>query len=527
MNQLTHCLAAKITGIVIFVLMCCIALISAILTYMAYYLDLYTTTWDVIFAMGEVWLMTLFDYRYIVIIILLVSILFAVLVLVFLMISAGHRKDSERIERNSLDRIPLEIMLCLEIVLFIVLFVCASMTIESYSIPIILVFGTLIYVAMVLNVLSLFLTIATRYKSKTLWRNSLLYRILRVLRQLFHCIPFVWKWTMLILAWGFCEWMMCLLSVNDTAYTFYFLLEKCAVSALLIFLVYQMRRLKEAGQEITKGNLQYRINTRHMFPALREHGENLNSIRQGISKAVEQKMKSERLKTELITNVSHDIKTPLTSIVNYVDLLKKEDIQNEKAQEYIEVLDRQSARLKKLTEDLVEASKASTGNIAVNAKPTDLGLVLEQAIGEYDERLKKNQLTTVLLKPEEEVFIMADGRLLWRILDNLMSNVCKYAMPGSRFYVTLEMDEKEVRLIQRNISQYPLNIPAEELMNRFVRGDASRSTEGSGLGLSIAQSLAQLQHGRLALEIDGDLFKSILSFLRIFPGLPVENLVQA
>ena len=154
-------------------------------------------------------------------------------------------------------------------------------------------------------------------------------------------------------------------------------------------------------------------------------------------------------------------------------------------------------------------------------------MVLEQAIGEYDERLKKRQLTTVLLKPEEEVFIMADGRLLWRILDNLMSNVCKYAMPGSRFYVTLEMDEKEVRLIQRNISQYPLNIPAEELMNRFVRGDASRSTEGSGLGLSIAQSLAQLQHGRLALEIDGDLFKSILSFPRIFPELPVENLVQA
>ena len=175
MNQLTHCLAAKITGIVIFVLMCCIALISAILTYMAYYLDLYTATWDVIFAMGEVWLMTLFDYRYTVIIVLLVSILLAVLILVFLMISAGHRKGSERIERNSLDRIPLEIMLCLEIILFIVLMVCAGMTIESYSIPIILVFGTLVYIAMVLNVLSLFLTVATKYKSRTLWRNSLLY----------------------------------------------------------------------------------------------------------------------------------------------------------------------------------------------------------------------------------------------------------------------------------------------------------------------------------------------------------------
>lgn len=520
MNQLTHCLAAKITGIVIFVLMCCIALISAILTYMAYYLDLYETTWDIIFAMGEVWLMTLFDYRYVVIIVLLVSILCAILLLIFLMISAGHRKNSDRIERNSLDRIPLEVMLFIEITLFVIFCVFANMVIESYSIPILLVFGTLVYIAMVLNVLSLFLTIATRYKTHTLWRNSLLFRILRLTRQLIHCIPFVWKWTVGIIAWGIFEWILCF-------HPFYFLVDKILISAVLVFLVYQMRRLKEAGMEISKGNLQYRINTRHMFPALREHGENLNSIRQGISRAVEQKMKSERLKTELITNVSHDIKTPLTSIVNYVDLLKKEEIGNEKAQEYIEVLDRQSARLKKLTEDLVEASKASTGNIAVNAKPTDLGLVLEQAIGEYDERLKKSQLTTVLLKPEEGVFIMADGRLLWRILDNLMSNVCKYAMPGSRFYVTLEANEREVRLVQRNISQYPLNIPAEELMNRFVRGDASRSTEGSGLGLSIAQSLAQLQHGRLALDIDGDLFKSILTFPRIASGEIVPDPVHA
>ena len=187
------------------------------------------------------------------------------------------------------------------------------------------------------------------------------------------------------------------------------------------------------------------------------------------------------------------------------------------------MLDRQSARLKKLTEDLVEASKASTGNLPVNAVPTEVGMMLEQAVGEYDERLRDSQLETVMDGIDQEAYILADGRFLWRVLDNMMSNTCKYAMPGTRFYVTMKPEKKEVRIILRNISKYPLNVSSEELMHRFVRGDASRTTEGSGLGLSIAQSLTQLQKGTLQISVDGDLFKAELVFPRIYVQKPADE----
>ena len=247
------------------------------------------------------------------------------------------------------------------------------------------------------------------------------------------------------------------------------------------------------------------------MPELKRHAANLNSVQQGIQQAVEEKMKSERLKTQLITNVSHDIKTPLTSIVNNVDLLKKEEMPSDAAREYLAVLDRQSQRLRKLTEDLVEASKASTGNIPVSLAPTDLNVLLSQVCGEYQQRLEKQVLEPVLSLCEPGAAAMADGRLLWRVLDNLMSNICKYAMPGTRVYLTTEREGDTARMVVRNISRYPLNISADELTERFVRGDSSRSTEGSGLGLSIATSLMSLQGGGFRLPIDGDLFKVTLT----------------
>ena len=254
-----------------------------------------------------------------------------------------------------------------------------------------------------------------------------------------------------------------------------------------------------------------RLLSRGALPELKRHAANLNSVQQGIQQAVEEKMKSERLKTQLITNVSHDIKTPLTSIVNYVDLLKKEEMPSDSAREYLEVLDRQSQRLRKLTEDLVEASKASTGNIPVSLAPTDLNVLLSQVCGEYQQRLEKQVLEPVLSLCEPRAAAMADGRLLWRVLDNLMSNICKYAMPGTRVYLTTEREGDTARMVVRNISRYPLNISADELTERFVRGDSSRSTEGSGLGLSIATSLMSLQGGDFRLTIDGDLFKVTLT----------------
>ena len=226
----------------------------------------------------------------------------------------------------------------------------------------------------------------------------------------------------------------------------------------------------------------------------------------------QEQMKAEHLKTELITNVSHDIKTPLTSIVNYVDLLKKEDIPSPEAREYIAVLDRQSHRLKKLTEDLVEASKASSGVLNVDLQPTDVNVLFSQIEGEYQERLAACQMTLVTQPPAPGTVIRADSRLLSRVMDNLVSNICKYALPSTRVYVVSTLSREAVTISFKNVSRDELNISPDELMERFVRGDASRHTEGSGLGLSIARSLVQLQGGRFDLAIDADLFRADITF---------------
>jgi signal transduction histidine kinase len=248
-----------------------------------------------------------------------------------------------------------------------------------------------------------------------------------------------------------------------------------------------------------------------MLPDLKAHADELNNLGQAISVAVDERMKSEHFKGELITNVSHDLKTPLTSIINYVDLLKKEDIDNPKAAEYIEVLDRKSQRLKKLTEDLVEASKASTGNLSVSLERVELRQLADQALAEYSERLEDQGLTVVRTVPDSQVWVQADGRHLWRVLDNLLSNCAKYALSGTRVYVEVRVHPDSAALSVKNISREALNVPPEALLERFVRGDESRTTEGSGLGLSIAQSLTELQNGRFDVDIDGDLFKATVT----------------
>ena len=293
---------------------------------------------------------------------------------------------------------------------------------------------------------------------------------------------------------------------------FIFVLLNVAEGAGLVFALLHMQQLHEGSKRVAMGDMSKPIDTSRMFWKFKEHGENINKVSDGIALAVNERMKSEHFKTELITNVSHDIKTPLTSIINYVDLIKKEDVQDEKVQGYVEVLDRQSARLKKLIEDLMEASKASTGNLAVNLEECDVEVLLTQVIGEFEEKLQKNQLEVVVDKPAHPVKMMADGRHMWRVLDNLLNNACKYSLPGTRVYVSLQQNAQEAVITFKNISKTALNIPSEELMERFVRGDSSRNTEGSGLGLSIAQSLTELMHGSMKLEIDGDLFKVTLRF---------------
>ncbi len=284
-------------------------------------------------------------------------------------------------------------------------------------------------------------------------------------------------------------------------------IEKLIVVPLVIWIALTLRRLQQGGRALAAGDFGYHTDTHAMLPSFRAHGEDLNSAAAGLSAAVEARLKSERLRTELITNVSHDIRTPLTSIVSYVDLLKDAETPEARAQ-YLEVLERQAQKLRKLTEDLIEVSKAGTGNIEVHLARASVSELLRQAMGEYEERLAAAGLEPILMLPEQELFAQLDGTLMWRVLDNLLSNACKYGQPGTRFYVDGAQAGSRVRLTFRNISRDPLNVPAEELTERFVRGDRSRTGEGSGLGLNIAQSLTELQSGTFTVTVDGDLFKA-------------------
>lgn len=291
----------------------------------------------------------------------------------------------------------------------------------------------------------------------------------------------------------------------------YIILKWLCIVGIVAYII-QTQELYKCAKEMAEGNLDRKADTSKMFWVFRAHGEHLNQIRDGMSKAVEARMKSEHLKTELITNVSHDIKTPLTSIINYVDLLQKDDMDEKTRQEYIEVLSRQSARLKKLIEDLVEASKASTGNIQINWAEIDANMLLEQAVAEYEDKLANAGLKVVFTRSEVPAVIRADGQHLWRVFDNLLANISKYAMPGTRVYASVIHETGSVRIEVKNISREALNVSSDELMERFVRGDSSRNTEGSGLGLSIANSLCTLMRADFKLSIDGDLFKAVIEF---------------
>lgn len=359
-------------------------------------------------------------------------------------------------------------------------------------------------------------TFAVRVKAGCLAKTTLLCRVaawmVLTIHDFVRFLPFTWKAVLGSAAYSvfvLCLFGMCHYDGGTFVLIFFFL-----QLILLLFLsvwAYGYHRLRQGTKTIAKGNLEYQIDTTHMPYDLRLQAEDLNNISAGLSAAVDEKMKSERFKAELITNVSHDLKTPLTSIINYVDLLKTTEQTDPKAQEYIEVLDRKSQRLKKLTEDLVEASKASTGVLSVNREKIGMAQLIDQASAEWEEKLTGRKLTLVTALPEGETWVYADGRHLWRVIDNLLSNCAKYAMEGTRVYLDLERGKGQVSLSVKNISREPLNVPAERLMERFVRGEESRSTEGSGLGLSIARSLTELQGGTFELAVDGDLFKAIVT----------------
>lgn len=463
------------------------------------------------------------------------SVISAVLTLVlfvFLMCSAGHKKGTDGIYISRFNKFPYDITAVLTALLSagVVGLALSSldytgelMDYNTSALPFIPPFYALSVMA-VSALLSIFcITTAVRLKTKTLIKSTLIYKILRFvfkqIKRLFRfCIyvlqkiPTVWKSVLVISAIFLVEFIMSVaISDGDSAALILVAFNLAiAVSAVLFCIMFS--EIKNGTEKIAKGNTEEKINEYRMIGDLKSHAQNINSINDGIARAVEQKMKSERFKTELITNVSHDIKTPLTSIINYVDLLSKEDIDNENAVEYIEVLSRQSSKLKKLIEDLLEASKASTGNLAVNFTKIEIGTLLSQTLGEYEDRFVEKLLEPVLNNRSQTLFISADNRHMWRIFDNVLNNIAKYAQENTRVYIDVAEKGGTAEITFKNISKEKLNISGDELMERFVRGDSSRNTEGSGLGLSIAKSLAELQKGRCDVQIDGDLFKVKLIF---------------
>ncbi len=440
--------------------------------------------------------------------------LFALLALFcfcFSLAAAGHWQGHEGIHLTWLDKIPADVWL---IVLLCTFFIGWEAFYYGW--------GRVFFCAAMVPLVLLFLcAFAAQCKAGTVLRASLIARIARflwrIVRSLFlglwriaRNLPLLWK-TALVMAGVFFLEMLFVLAGYGSVDGIFIIMKAVELLAVL-YIALNLRTLQKGGEKLADGDFSSPIDTRYLIGDFKRYGQELNDVQSGLEQAVQEQMKAEHLKTELITNVSHDIKTPLTSIVNYVDLLKKEDIPSPEAREYIAVLDRQSHRLKKLTEDLVEASKASSGVLNVDLQPTDVNVLFSQIEGEYQERLAACQLTLVTQPPAPGTVIRADSRLLSRVMDNLVSNICKYALPSTRVYVVSTLSREAVTISFKNVSRDELNISPDELMERFVRGDASRHTEGSGLGLSIARSLVQLQGGRFDLAIDADLFRADITF---------------
>ena len=444
----------------------------------------------------------------------ILSIGLLIIIIIYLFWSIGHKEGEVGITLNSIDKIPYEILV----------FVC--LMILSVALAVVVnIGGTINYVILLVGFLGYLVcyamcavigvTTIKRIKAKKFIKSFLIYKIGK------WCFDKIQGWLRAInqnatenkrIFWYYLLFIIISIMLASLFYT------GIAIILLIGFWIwayYQIKKyileqekIKNALKDIYEGKSnEVHLNESELKGALKEMAIYVNDIASGFSNAINESLKSERLKTELITNVSHDIKTPLTSIINYVDLLKKENIQDEKVKEYIDILDKKSQRLKKLTEDLVEASKVSSGNVKLNLENINIKELFNQTIGEFKDRFEEKNLIIETTIPNDNIKINADSRYLYRIIENLFSNITKYALEGSRVYIDIIEKEKIVDISIKNISKDKLNISSDELMQRFVRGDKSRYTEGSGLGLSIAKSLTELQGGTFDIIIDGDLFK--------------------
>lgn len=454
------------------------------------------------------------------------SLILIILICAYLILSLGHRKSYEGIYLNYLDKLPLEILF------FILLFVGSIFGFIGYVGPTIIdsilaIIGVILFFIDLYICLAIFVsTIIKRIKAGTFYKSTLLYKILKWTNKTLTKFS-IWIKTntklifentsitlkLAIIYFGFILGSIILIIMSDLVPLLLLVFAFWVYGfILLVKKVNKLYKIKDAVHQIYEGNNDIKLDETEFSGDLVEMASDVNDIAGGFSNAIAESLKSERLKTELITNVSHDIKTPLTSIISYVDLLKQEDIKNEKAIEYINVLDNKSARLKRLIEDLVEASKASSGNIKLSKENLKVAELINQCIGEFEDRFKSKGLEIIANIPKEDLSIYADSRYMYRVIENIFSNITKYALENSRVYIDITYEYAKISISIKNISKDKLNISPDELMQRFVRGDKSRFTEGSGLGLSISKSLVELQGGKFEISIDGDLFKVNLSF---------------
>ena len=452
-------------------------------------------------------------------IIIPVSIILLSVIVVYLIWAIGHSKKKDGITLNSLDKFPYELLVLVFITLFgiCIMIVDTIMYYTSISKELLCSLIELAYIGSYISLLVITVSTIKRLKAREFWHSFLAYKVYKkikdkIKKEANKILDKSNSQTKLVI-----YYISFVIISSILGLTFFTGISFLLLLALWTFTLYKLleynknlNRIKEALHEIYNGNNNVKLDDQILRGTLKELAIYVNDISNGFSNAINESLKSERLKTELITNVSHDIKTPLTSIINYVDLLKEEKLQDEKINEYIKVLDQKSQRLKKLIDDLVEASKASSGNVKLNIENIILNELLKQVIGEFEDRLNEKNLAIDLELPKDNVNIKADNRYMYRIIENLFSNICKYTLENTRVYIKLIDNNKQIYLEIKNISKEKLNISSDELMQRFVRGDKSRYTEGSGLGLSIAKSLANLQNVKFNIEIDGDLFKAIL-----------------
>ena len=450
--------------------------------------------------------------------------------MVWLTVTAGRRPEDEEIHLNGFDRWYTEIAAGTVIGIWLAGTIISGTLIANSSLGYSHVVVTVIVICLICGTYTMawfligYLSLVRRIKAGTLWKNSL---IRKVLKWIGKCSGKLADFARAF-SRNTAEKIKVLL-VGGAFLFLQFLIIGCVFSGAGVFLlalmavdvavmIFAIRKadgldlIMDGLKKISDGELQYKIKTDTLTGKQKVMAEYINNIGGGLDAAVENSLKKERMQTELITNVSHDLKTPLTSIINYVDLMKRENPTDPKIQEYLRILDEKSQRLKVLTEDVVEASKASTGNIKLEMNDIDFVEMVQQVIGEFEEKFQEKNLTMMVHFTDEPSIIYADGQRMWRVLENVFGNVVKYAMEGTRVYAEISNRNKKVTFSLKNISAQPLNISADELTERFIRGDVARNTEGSGLGLSIAKSLTELQGGEFKLYLDGDLFKVMITF---------------